>query len=747
MNFEQVRGAGNMEKVPLTVKGTSGGNGVGKERLEGLLQRHFGHSSFRGRQLEAIEAVLSGQDCFCLMPTGGGKSMCYAIPALAKPGIVLVVCPLIALMENQVSALKAQKIAAEHLSSSQGAKVKAKIYEQLESGRPSLRLLYVTPELIATPGFITRIKKLHGRGLLSLIAVDEAHCISSWGHDFRPSYRKLSALRTHLPDVPILALTATAAKKVQDDVVKSLALHNPQIFISSFNRPNIYYEVRYKDLLKNAYEDLRNLIKSNPDDCCIVYCHSRATCDDVGLRLSQDKISSRVYHAGLAAKARSEALEEWTSGKVPVVIATVAFGMGIDRKDVRMVCHYNVPKSLEGFYQESGRAGRDGKPARSVIYYGLEDKGLMEFLARKPDPGQKAREKVDAENQVKKNVEAFSQMVQFCEEARCRRQRVLAHFGEHVSTALCAKTCDSCRFQSRVAACLEDLALASSSKREARFSSYITSSKSQGLGFQDRSEFWGDMKDEDEDEISGSDDEEEEDEATAEAIAAISKRSVASSSKVEKKMDALLRAERVFGKKHGSQADGGKSKDAAAASEKRKISQALRDACAERLKGAVEQASQRLDLTSISADSGGVALETECFQKYARAGKPFYNSQVASTTRWLATCTSSELELRIHQQSTREARSETSPPSETRPAEDPAQTAAETRDGQKFEQASTTNLRIPATNHSVEQAPAPAPLPPIPSFKDFLGKRKPVSFGSTRGPSAPFKKPRRVQDP
>ncbi|KAG6542298.1 hypothetical protein Mapa_016327 [Marchantia paleacea] len=739
-----------MERVPLTVRGTrsaengNGGNGVDKERLVGLLQRHFGHSSFRGRQLEAIEAVLSGQDCFCLMPTGGGKSMCYAIPALAKPGIVLVVCPLIALMENQVSALKAQKIAAEHLSSTQGAKVKAKIYEQLESGRPTLRLLYVTPELIATPGFITRIKKLHGRGLLSLIAVDEAHCISSWGHDFRPSYRKLSTLRNHLPDVPILALTATAAKKVQDDVVKSLALHNPQIFISSFNRPNIYYEVRYKDLLKNPYEDLRNLIKSNPDECCIVYCHSRATCDDVGLRLSQDKISSRVYHAGLAAKARSEALEEWTSGKVPVVIATVAFGMGIDRKDVRMVCHYNVPKSLEGFYQESGRAGRDGKPARSVIYYGLEDKGLMEFLARKPDPGQKNREKGDAENNVKKNVEAFSQMVHYCEEARCRRQRVLAHFGEHVSTTLCAKTCDSCRFQSRVAACIEDLALASSSKREARFSSYITSSKVQG-GFQDPSEFWGDINDESEDEISGSDDEED-DEATAEAIAAISKRSVSSSSQVEKKMDALLRAERAFGKKQGSQADSGKPKDAA--SDKRTITQALRDACVERLKGAVEQASKRLNLTSISANAGGVTLETECFQKYARAGKPFYNSQVASTTRWLATCSSSELELRIHHQSTEEAKTENSSPFETRVVQENGQTMTETCNGREFEQVSTSNApAFPDTKHFVEQAPSPVPLPPIPSFKDFLGKRKAVSFSSTRGPSAPFKKPRRVQDP
>ncbi|KAL3678762.1 hypothetical protein R1sor_021718 [Riccia sorocarpa] len=736
-----------MEKVPLVVKGTKRGGdngnaerGVDREKLLGLLQRYFGHSSFRGRQLEAIEAVLSGQDCFCLMPTGGGKSMCYTIPALVRPGIVLVVCPLIALMENQVSALKAQKIAAEHLSSTQGAKIKSKIYEQLESGRPTLRLLYVTPELIATPGFITKIKKLHGRGLLSLVAIDEAHCISSWGHDFRPSYRKLSSLRSNLPDVPILALTATAAKKVQDDIVKSLALQSPQILISSFNRPNIYYEVRYKDLLKNPYEDLRNLIKSNPEDCCIVYCHSRATCDEIGLRLSQDKISSRVYHAGLPAKQRSDALEQWSSGKVPVVIATVAFGMGIDRKDVRMVCHYNVPKSLEGFYQESGRAGRDGNPARSVIYYGLEDRSLMEFLARKPEPRQKNQEKGDAENNVKKNVESFNQMVQYCEEARCRRQRVLAHFGENVSTSLCNKTCDSCRFQSRVSACLEDLALCSSSKQ--RSSSYIVSSGRVQGGFQDPSEFWDDVGGESGEEISDSEDEED-DEATMEAKATVSKRTLASAN-VEKKVDALLRAERAFERKQGSESENSRGKDAAA-SDKRTINQAFRDACADRLKAAVLQASQRLNMASFDADAAGVTLEAECFQKYSKAGKPFYSSQVASTTRWLSTCSTSDLLSRVNQKNPKEGKVETSTAAVSDVSTVEMSSAVE--ESVTIRETCTITQSVQVSSRTgLEDRPvlSPAVLPPIPSFKDFLGKKKTLSLGSTsRGPSAPFKRPRR----
>ncbi|KAI5445610.1 variant 5, ATP-dependent DNA helicase Q-like 3 [Lathyrus oleraceus] len=297
-----------------------------KESLVKILRWHFRYPDFRGMQLEAIQAVLSGRDCFCLMPTGGGKSMCYQIPALAKTGIVLVVCPLIALMENQVMALKEKGIAAEFLSSTKTADAKNKIHEDLDSGKPSIRLLYVTPELIATPGFMSKLKKIYSRGLLSLIAIDEAHCISSWGHDFRPSYRKLSTLRSHLPDVPILALTATAVPKVQKDVVDSLQMQNALMLKTSFNRPNIYYEVRYKDLLEDAYADLSDTLKSMGDVCVIIYCLERSMCDDLSAHLSQSGISCAAYHAGLNNKMRTSVLDDWISSKTKVVVATVAFG-------------------------------------------------------------------------------------------------------------------------------------------------------------------------------------------------------------------------------------------------------------------------------------------------------------------------------------------------------------------------------------------------------------------------------------
>ncbi|CAN6451465.1 unnamed protein product [Victoria cruziana] len=298
----------------------------GKEHLKMLLQKHFGYSDFRGKQLEAIQAILSGKDCFCLMPTGGGKSLCYQIPALASKCIVLVVCPLIALMENQVGTLKEKGISAEYLSSTQKPQLRAKVHEDLDSGNPSLRLLYVTPELVATTGFMSKLEKLHSRGLLQLIAIDEAHCISSWGHDFRPSYRKLSSLRKHLPGVPILALTATAAPKVQKDVIESLRLHCPLILQSSFNRANIFYEVRYKDLLDDVYHDLSNLLRSSGTVCSIIYCLERSACDALSAYLLKDGFRCGAYHAGLSDKVRTHVLEEWVSSRIQIVIATVAFG-------------------------------------------------------------------------------------------------------------------------------------------------------------------------------------------------------------------------------------------------------------------------------------------------------------------------------------------------------------------------------------------------------------------------------------
>ncbi|KAG0467536.1 hypothetical protein HPP92_019116 [Vanilla planifolia] len=416
----------------------SSSRSIRKEGLEYILKQYFGHSGFRGKQLEAIEAVLSGRDCFCLMPTGGGKSMCYQIPALATSGIVLVVSPLIALMENQVTALKAKGICAEFLSSMQMSHTKEKIHEDLTSGKPSIKLLYVTPELLATVGFTAKLLKLYNRGMLSLIAVDEAHCISTWGHDFRPSYRKLSSLRVHLPDVPIIALTATAVPKVQKDVIDSLQLRHPLILRASFNRPNIYYEVRFKDLLGNAYTDLLSLLQSSGEVCSIIYCLERSTCEDLASHLLKNGISSAAYHAGLNSKMRSKVLDDWLSSRIHAVVATVAFG-----EDVRFVCHFNIPKSMVAFYQESGRAGRDQRTARSVLYYGLDDRKRMEFILNN-DANMKPQS-LPSDEFLRKSLADFKMMVDYCEGSGCRRQKILQSFGESASASLCQKSCDACK--------------------------------------------------------------------------------------------------------------------------------------------------------------------------------------------------------------------------------------------------------------------------------------------------------------
>lgn len=610
-----------------------------KEWLSKLLQKHFGHSNFRGRQLEAIETVLAGKDCFCLMPTGGGKSLCYQIPALAKAGIVLVVSPLIALMENQVSILKSQGIPAEYLSSTQKVATKEKIYDDIDSGKPILRLLYVTPELIATNGFMTKLKKVHSRGLLNLIAIDEAHCISSWGHDFRSSYRKLSILRSCLPGVPILALTATAARKVQEDVIKSLCLHQPSILQTSFNRPNIFYEVRYKDLLNDAYIDLRDMLKSAKQDCTIIYCLARNTCDDIGARLLKDGISCRVYHAGLNDRVRSQALDDWASGKVPVVVATVAFGMGIDRKDVRIVCHFNIPKSMESFYQESGRAGRDEKPSRSLIYYGFDDRRSMEYILSNSSQNKGNKEKSE-DVMRKKCLSDFGQMVEYCEGSGCRRQKILAHFGEQVSLSLCGKTCDSCKHPNRLAKELEELSGKSSTCGRNSLPSVIIGSKpgTAGRGYEHmESEFWNhdNEKSDSEEDISSSDDE-----ASKVVEATMRDRNIANA-RLDEKLDRLVRAEEAFHAKQGLH------QEKKGQGEKKMVPENMRDAARQRLKSAVQQAVQRLGEEKEDTQMVATTLENQCYRKYGKLGKSFYNSQVASTVRWLAKSSLADIQSRI----------------------------------------------------------------------------------------------------
>ncbi|CAI5469516.1 unnamed protein product, partial [Closterium sp. Yama58-4] len=507
---------------------------------------------FRGNQEEVIRTVLSGSDCFCIMPTGGGKSLCYEIPALMKPGVVIVVSPLIALMQNQVESLRKKNIPAEYLSSSISAARRANILADLGNGRPALKLLYVTPEAVDTHTIMSVFKKLHDRGLLSLFAVDEAHCISSWGHDFRPAYRKLSSLRQRFSNVPILALTATAVAKVREDIVSSLCLRNPTTLISSFNRPNIYYEVRYKDLM-DPYKDLRDTLLASKQQCGIIYCHSRSTCDELACWLTRDGLKCKVYHAGLSTAARTEALDDWSRGKIPIMIATVAFGMGIDRGIVRLVCHYSLPKSIEAFYQESGRAGRDQQPCRSILYYGVQDRRTMEFIIKKDDG---ARGKGPPQPQrVKNALDAFQKMVDYCELLSCRRMKLLTHFGETATPRLCAGGCDVCKTPHTVKMALQELresgAVGGSGgggmQQRVHMGRPPLSSKLKELV---ESEFWkrdDDAEEEPEDSISGSDGEDEASEKIARVERRMGKRPSFAS-----KMDAMSRAEEAYNCEHAA---------------------------------------------------------------------------------------------------------------------------------------------------------------------------------------------------
>ncbi|KAJ1437119.1 P-loop containing nucleoside triphosphate hydrolase [Sesbania bispinosa] len=733
----------NKKKTPL----------YNREALVKLLRWHFGYPDFRGMQLKAIQAVLSGRDCFCLMPTGGGKSMCYQIPALAKTGIVLVVCPLIALMENQVMALREKGISAEFLSSTKTADAKNKIHEDLASGKPSTRLLYVTPELIATPGFMSKLTKIYSRGLLSLIAIDEAHCISSWGHDFRPSYRKLSSLRSHLPDVPILALTATAVPKVQKDVVESLHMQNPLILKSYFNRPNIYYEVRYKDLLEDALGDLSNTLKSKGDVCAIVYCLERSMCDELSAHLSQRGISCAAYHAGLNNKMRTSVLDDWISSKIRVVVATVAFGIlgvqpvvatfhlhlhlnalefdGIDRKDVRIVCHFNIPKSMEAFYQESGRAGRDQLPSTSLLYYGVDDRKRMEFILSNSG-NKKSQLSSSQEESTRMSLTAFNQMVEYCEGSGCRRKRILESFGEQVTASLCGKTCDTCRHPNLVARYLEDLTTVCALRQKNGSSRVFMTSSTDVINGELLSEFWN--RDEDangsEEDISNSDD-------GNDVVNNLTRSKLQSRLGVNEKLALLQRAEENFYRNENTEKQSKKV-------DKNGISDTMRGASRQRLQNALKQAQQRLDNFKIEVETSASFLEDECYKKYGKAGKSFYYSQVASTVRWLTTTSSIDLMNRlcaINASTSTNVLSEAEHPLTRPPALDPC--AQEDTGNELSGDARSENpCGVPMESSSFN-----IKLPQIPSFSEFVNSRKAKGdqLNDTKRHSSRVEKKMRIQ--
>ncbi|KAJ5634417.1 Bloom syndrome protein [Penicillium herquei] len=409
------------------------------------LKDRFHLRGFRSNQLEAIDATLGGKDTFILMPTGGGKSLCYQLPSIVLSGktrgVTIVVSPLLSLMEDQVYHLKQLKIKAFLMNGDTDKTERAWIIDQLSNqGGQAMELLYITPEMLSKNlTLIKAFENLHRRNRLARLVIDEAHCVSQWGHDFRPDYKELGEVRARFPGVPVMALTATATENVKVDVMHNLKIRGCEVFLQSFNRPNLTYEVRPKGkndaVLANIAETITG---SYRNQCGIVYCLSRKTCEDVAEKLCQlYNIKAAHYHAAMATNKKTEVQKEWQMGKIHVIVATIAFGMGIDKPDVRFVFHHSIPKSLEGYYQETGRAGRDGKRSGCYLFYGYKDITLLKRMIDKGDGSfeQKSRQKLMLRN-----------VVQFCENrSDCRRVQVLAYFNEQFRREDCNKTCDNCK--------------------------------------------------------------------------------------------------------------------------------------------------------------------------------------------------------------------------------------------------------------------------------------------------------------
>ncbi len=379
--------------------------------MKDLLKRYFGYGEFRPLQEEIISNVLAGNDSLVIMPTGGGKSLCYQLPALRLDGLTLVVSPLIALMKDQVDGLQAIGIRAEYINSTLPYQEVSRIQRDALSG--DVKILYVAPERLVLDSFQSFLNQLR----VSLVAVDEAHCISEWGHDFRPDYRSLGTLRARLSAVPFIALTATATHRVRDDIVAQLGLKSPQRFVASFNRENLNYGVRPK---RNAFDQLLELMDEHRGQSVIIYCFSRKETEELASDLQRNGHDARAYHAGMNVGGRRACQDGFINGDFSIVVATVAFGMGIDKPDVRLVVHNSMPKSLEGYYQETGRAGRDGLSSDCVLFYSHSDRSKQEYFIS------------HVEDELERQNARFKlqKMVDFCELQSCRRQFLLGYFGD-----------------------------------------------------------------------------------------------------------------------------------------------------------------------------------------------------------------------------------------------------------------------------------------------------------------------------
>lgn len=409
-------------RLPTASRGTSSARQM--DNLRHALKTSFGYDEFRPMQRELIEASLAGRDAFALLPTGGGKSLCFQLPATLRSGLTLVVSPLIALMKDQVSQLDTAGIPATFLNSSLGVKETKSRLRALHEGQ--FRLLYAAPERLLLDHWRENLLSWN----IQAIAIDEAHCISEWGHDFRPEYRQISKLRALLPDVPVMALTATATERVREDIVRHLKLKDPAVFVASFNRPNLSYRVLPKD---QPLKQIIDFIRRRPMDSGIVYCATRATADRVAESLSDRGFDALPYHAGLTAKERAQNQELFIRDETRIMCATIAFGMGINKPNVRWVIHHDLPKNIEGYYQETGRAGRDGLPGDCVLLFSAGDAAKQTHFI---DEMTNAKERQIARDQL-------NLMLRYAECPNCRRRELLNYFAEEYNEPNCS-SCDNC---------------------------------------------------------------------------------------------------------------------------------------------------------------------------------------------------------------------------------------------------------------------------------------------------------------